>query len=52
MPSVYQQENLQAMLGLFLEGQGIPLPEHCEIKSEECIKPIFKRIPMEDAASD
>jgi len=28
MPSIYQQDSLQAMLGLFLEGQGIPLPEH------------------------
>ena len=26
MPSVYQRENLEAMLGLFLEAQGHPLP--------------------------
>ncbi|BAZ20288.1 hypothetical protein NIES4073_11640 [Kalymmatonema gypsitolerans NIES-4073] len=25
MPSVYQQENLEAMLGLFLQAQGYPL---------------------------
>lgn len=37
MPSVHQQESLQAMLGLFLEGQGIPLPEHCEIKSASAL---------------
>ncbi len=37
MPSVYQQESLQAMLGLFLEGQGVPLPEHCELKSASAL---------------
>jgi hypothetical protein len=26
MPSIYQQDSLQALLGLFLEGQGMPLP--------------------------
>lgn len=29
MPSKYQQDSLQEELGLFLEGQGFPLPEHC-----------------------
>lgn len=33
MPSRYQQENLEAMLGLFLEAQGHPLPEHSQTKS-------------------
>ncbi len=33
MPSVYQQENLEAMLGLFLTAQGYPLPEHSKSKS-------------------
>jgi len=33
MPSIYQQDSLQAMLGLFLKGQGVPLPEHCKTKS-------------------
>jgi hypothetical protein len=28
MPTCYQQNSLQAILGLFLEGQGVPLPEH------------------------
>lgn len=37
MPSVYQQDSLQALLGLFLEGQGIPLPEHCETKSASAL---------------
>jgi hypothetical protein len=32
MPSVYQQENLEAMLGLFLQGQGYPLPQHSKSK--------------------
>ena len=33
MPTQYQKDNLEAMLGLFLEGQGHPLPEHSQIKS-------------------
>jgi len=28
MPSRYQQENLETMLGLFLEAKGHPLPQH------------------------
>jgi len=37
MPSVYQQENLEAMLGLFLEAQGYPLPEHSRSKSKSAL---------------
>lgn len=37
MPSLYQQETLQALLGLFLEGQGHSLPHHCQTKSESAI---------------
>ena len=37
MPSIYQQDSLQALLGLFLEGQGMPLPEHCETKSASAL---------------
>lgn len=37
MPSIYQQDSLQALLGLFLEGQGIPLPEHCQTKSASAL---------------
>ncbi|WP_250126662.1 transposase [Chroococcidiopsis sp. CCMEE 29] len=37
MPSVYQQDSLQALLGLFLEGQGSPLPEHCKTKSASAL---------------
>lgn len=37
MPSIYQQDSLQALLGLFLEGQGIPLPEHCQVKSASAL---------------
>jgi hypothetical protein len=36
MPSTYQQQNLEAMLGLFFEAQGHPLPEHSKSKSEAC----------------
>ena len=37
MPSVYQQENLEAILGLFLEAQGYPLPEHSKSKSASAL---------------
>jgi len=37
MPSVYQQENLEAMLGMFLEAQGYPLPQHSKSKSASAL---------------
>lgn len=37
MPSIYQQDSLQALLGLFLEGRGTPLPEHCQTKSASAL---------------
>lgn len=37
MPSIYQQDSLQALLGLFLEGQGIALLEHCKTKSASAL---------------
>lgn len=37
MPTIYQQDSLQALLGLFLEGKGIPLPEHCKTKSASAL---------------
>jgi hypothetical protein len=33
MPSVYQKASLNALLGLFLEAQGHPLPQHTKLKS-------------------
>ena len=33
MPSTYQRENLEAMLGLFLSAQGCPLPQYSKSKS-------------------
>jgi hypothetical protein len=37
MPSAYQKDNLEAMLGLFLEAQGHPLPEHSQTKSASAL---------------
>ncbi len=37
MPTQYQKENLEAMLGLFLESQGHPLPEYSQIKSPSAL---------------
>lgn len=37
MPTQYQKDNLEAMLGLFLEAQGHPLPEHCQTKSPSAL---------------
>lgn len=37
MPSAYQRENLTAMLGLFLEASGYPLPQHSQTKSASAL---------------
>jgi hypothetical protein len=37
MPSLYQQQSLQALLGLFLEAQGHPLPQHSRSKSASAL---------------
>lgn len=37
MPSLYQRQNLEAMLGLFLEASGKPLPEHSQNKSASAL---------------
>ncbi len=33
MPPTYQRDSLQALLGLFLEAQNRPLPDHSQLKS-------------------
>ena len=37
MPSAYQRENFEAMLGLFLEARGYPLPQHSKAKSPSAL---------------
>ncbi|MEO0684824.1 MAG: transposase [Cyanobacteria bacterium J06649_11] len=37
MPTQYQKDNLETMLGLFLEAQGHPLPEHSKTKSSSAL---------------
>jgi Transposase DDE domain len=37
MPSVYQKASFNAILGLFLEAQGHPLPQHTQVKSASSI---------------
>lgn len=37
MPTQYQKDNLEAMLGLFLQAQGHPLPEHSQTKSPSAL---------------
>ena len=34
MPTIYQQETLESLLGLFLSGKGNGVPHHCQTKSE------------------
>ncbi|MBR8836161.1 MAG: hypothetical protein DSM106950_19600 [Stigonema ocellatum SAG 48.90 = DSM 106950] len=34
---MYQRENLEAMLGLFLEAKGHPLPQHSKAKSASAL---------------
>ena len=37
MPTTYQRDNLQAMLGLFLQAEGKPLPEYSHVKSPSAL---------------
>lgn len=37
IPSTYQQETFNAMLGLFLEAKGYPLPQHSQTKSPSAL---------------
>ena len=37
MPTIYQKETLESILGLLLEGQGNAVPHHCTTKSESAI---------------
>lgn len=37
MPTQYQKDNLEAMLGLFLQAQGHPLPQHSQTKSPSAL---------------
>jgi hypothetical protein len=41
MPTQYQKDNLDAMLGLFLEAKGNPLPEHSKTKSASALTHIL-----------
>lgn len=45
MPSVYQRESLEAMLGLFLEAQGHPLPQHSQTKSASALSRFLNIYP-------
>ena len=37
MPTIYQKETLESVLGLFLSGKGNGVPHHCQTKSESSI---------------
>jgi len=37
MPSIYQSESLESLLGLFLQANGNSLPQHCKTKSPSAI---------------
>lgn len=37
MPSAYQKDSLRSLFGLFLEGNGDPLPQHCKSKSPSAL---------------
>ena len=37
MPSPYQHASLSSLLGLFLEAQGHPVPQHCQTKSASAL---------------
>ena len=52
MPSRYQQQNLEAMLGLFLEAQGKPLPEHSISKSASALSRFLNIYDWSTRSSD
>ena len=37
MPTIYQKETLESIIGLLLDGQGNAVPHHCQTKSESAI---------------
>jgi hypothetical protein len=43
MPSLYQRETMEVVLGLFLEARGKPLPTYSQIKSESAISRFFNK---------
>ncbi|MEL7085903.1 MAG: IS701 family transposase, partial [Cyanobacteria bacterium J06597_1] len=43
MPSHYQRDSLQALLGLFLEAKGTPYPEHSHLKSSSALSRFLNR---------
>ena len=43
MPSRYQSETMEVVLGLFLEGKGKPLPTYSQSKSESAISRFFNK---------
>ncbi len=45
MPSHYQRDSLQALLGLFLQAQGHPLPQQCQAKSASALSRFLNRYP-------
>jgi hypothetical protein len=45
MPSAHQRDSLQAMLGLFLEAQGHPLPQQCKVKSASALNRFLNLYP-------
>jgi hypothetical protein len=42
MPTTYQRDNLQAMLGLFLQAEGRPLPEYSQVKAPSALSRFLK----------
>ncbi|MGH7998233.1 MAG: hypothetical protein ACREPR_02060 [Brasilonema sp.] len=45
MPTQYQKDNLDTMMGLFLEAQGHPLPEHSKTKSPSALSRFLNMNP-------
>lgn len=45
MPSHYQRDSLQALLGLFLQAQGHPLPQQCKVKSASALSRFLNVYP-------
>lgn len=52
MPTMYQQETLESILALLLQGQGHSLPHHCLTKSESAISRFRMALSMVYSFSD
>jgi hypothetical protein len=45
LPTTYQQDSLDALMGLFLQATGAPLPQHSRLKSPSALSRFLNHYP-------